>query len=329
MDVDGHAADAIEVREIDAGRVASAVSDTVVGNLPGADRNAVRRQNPDTSSPSPEMSPKTETTTHSINDVVSDVRLAGRPKRMPKTPALPSISTAISERELKAATQRNTAKNMVFHCAIDREIVKVPGPRPPSPTSKIRTTADKEEEIKKAGRGQRAKRRSRSSDGESETEDTTPLIEKVERFRGPGEDEDYSTPARPGKKAKTSHAKSVKWDRQLTIVRDDSRPGVARTIPRSALLRRSSLKAGAQVSRLQGIMIDQRLSWIASVTPLTTGQRRRSNVTAYMLPPSSMTERSPFPPQKANHRRLDDRAILGFMWHHNASDCLSSSQLSL
>lgn len=171
-----------------------------------------------------------------------------RPKRVIKSSSGPGPSTAISEKELKAATQRNTAKNMVFHCAIDREIIRIPGPRPPSPTSKIRTTADKEEEERKAGRDQRAKRRSRGSDVEAEMSESRPLIERVERTRGPGEDEDYLTPARPCKKVKTAHGKTVKWDRELTIIRNDGQPEAARDAGKAVAPGKSALKSNAQVS---------------------------------------------------------------------------------
>lgn len=130
------------------------------------------------------------------------------------TPAAPWMSG----KELKTTTDRNTMRNQVYLCAIDRQVVHVPGPRPPSPTSKIRTTADRAEEEKKKSREHRAKRRGTSGqDGSPER----PVIEKVERARGPGDDEDWTTPARPAKKAKMGIDKSVKWDRELVIIRDD------------------------------------------------------------------------------------------------------------
>jgi len=171
-----------------------------------------------------------------------------RPKRSikPPTAALkpattpkPSSASAgnnllgISEKELRSATQRNTDRNTVYlYCTIDRQIVRQPGPRPPSPTSKIRTTADRDEEEKKAGRGERAKRRSaRDSDGangdatnNANFEALRSNVERVERARGPGDDDDYETPARPSKKVKTKHERRVGWDRELVIIRDDGRP---------------------------------------------------------------------------------------------------------
>jgi hypothetical protein len=173
---------------------------------------------------------------------------ARRPKRIIKaTRSMSGQSTGLSEKELKVATQRNTAKNMVFHCAIDREVIRISGPRPPSPTSKIRTIADRDEEEKRAGRGQRAKRRSRNSDAHSDVEEELPLIERVKRARGPGEDEDYATPVRY-KEVKHRHGKTVRWNRELTIIRYDGR-SEARGEPREeAMPARSALKLAAQVS---------------------------------------------------------------------------------
>lgn len=125
----------------------------------------------------------------------------------------------MSEKELRLATQRNTSKNEVYHCAIDRQIIRINAPRPPSPTSKIRTTVDRDEEEKKAGREQRAQRRSRGSDAGSI--EIFPVVERVERIRGPGDEEDYKTPVRPNKKAKIRHEKNVKWDKELMVIRDD------------------------------------------------------------------------------------------------------------
>jgi hypothetical protein len=124
----------------------------------------------------------------------------------------------MSGKELKTTTDRNTMRNQVYLCAIDRQIVHVAGPRPPSPTSKIRTTADRDEEEKKKSREHRAKRRGASG---QEGSPERPIIEKVARARGPGDEEDWITPARPAKKAKLGMDKSVKWDRELVIIRDD------------------------------------------------------------------------------------------------------------
>ena len=147
----------------------------------------------------------------------------GRPKRAVKPRTLaPPVAPYISGKELKTTTERNTMRNQVYFCAIDRQIVHIPGPRPPSPTSKIRTTADRDEDNKKKSREHRAKRRGARESGASTEAGSPerPIMQRVEQARGPGDDEDWKTPARPSKKAKREE-KNVKWDRGLVIIHDD------------------------------------------------------------------------------------------------------------
>ncbi|WRT70071.1 uncharacterized protein IL334_007065 [Kwoniella shivajii] len=156
-------------------------------------------------------------------------RSVGRPKKLAK----PQVTTIVvsktkpsntivpnmSEKELKSTTHRNTIRNQVYHCAIDRQIVHQSGPRPPSPTSKIRTTAERNEEEKKLAREERAKRRK----GQPDEEDIVqPVIEKLIQQRFQGDESDFETPVRPVKKVKTEkEIKFVKWDKGLTVIRDD------------------------------------------------------------------------------------------------------------
>lgn len=158
----------------------------------------------------------------------------GRPKRTTKPPPsrAPPVAPYMSGKELKTTTDRNTMRNQVYLCAIDRQIIRVPGPRPPSPTSKIRTTADRDEEEKKKSREHRAKRRARESGASTAAgSPDRPVIQRIEQTRGPGDDEDWKTPARPHKKAKLREEKNVKWDRGLVIIHDD---GTAVKPPSSA-----------------------------------------------------------------------------------------------
>jgi hypothetical protein len=155
--------------------------------------------------------------------IVRDEIEAGRPKRAVKPRTLaPPVAPYISGKELKTTTERNTMRNQVYFCAIDRQIVHIPGPRPPSPTSKIRTTADRDEDNKKKSREHRAKRRGARESGASTEAGSPerPVIQRIEQTRGPGDDEDWKTPARPSKKAKREE-KNVKWDRGLVIIHDD------------------------------------------------------------------------------------------------------------
>ncbi|KAJ9098146.1 hypothetical protein QFC21_004475 [Naganishia friedmannii] len=126
----------------------------------------------------------------------------------------------ISDKELSTLTKLNTARNEVYFCTLDRNVVKKDGPRPPSP-NKVRTIAEREEEERKLGRGARAKRRGKgNSGGESsglEDTDNQPLsladlLPPLKHIRGAGEDEDYQTPARPLKRTRKSSVAHVGED---------------------------------------------------------------------------------------------------------------------
>lgn len=118
----------------------------------------------------------------------------------------------ISDKELSTLTKLNTARNEVYFCTLDRNVVKKDGPRPPSP-NKVRTIAEREEEERKLGREARAKRRGKgNSGGESSGQEDTDgqplsladLLPPLKHIRGAGEDEDYQTPARPLKRTRKS-----------------------------------------------------------------------------------------------------------------------------
>jgi hypothetical protein len=88
----------------------------------------------------------------------------------------------------------------------------------------MRTSIDRDEDERRNTRDHRAKRRA----GEEQEISGKPVIETVVWVKGPGEVEDYVTPARPAKKAKLAqvqeqHAEErfVKWNRKLMIIRDD------------------------------------------------------------------------------------------------------------
>ncbi|WVQ77458.1 hypothetical protein IAR50_007144 [Cryptococcus sp. DSM 104548] len=135
------------------------------------------------------------------------------------TPGVP----ALTEKQLKTTTARNTARNQVYHCAIDRQVIRQAGPRPPSPTSKIRTTSDRVEEDRKNAREVRARRRK----GEPE-EENKPVLERIEVLKAPGDDEEYRSPSRPAKRSRTSTGSScsgskkrIRWDREILVIHDD------------------------------------------------------------------------------------------------------------
>ncbi|KAL1405113.1 hypothetical protein Q8F55_008736 [Vanrija albida] len=187
------------------------------------------------------------------------VQIAAPKPRAPPA-VVPSIAPGMSEKELKAATTRNTMRNQVYYCSIDRQIVRIPGPRPPSPGAKIRTAAEREEAERKVRREQRARRRNRGDD-ESSDEESTPLVERVpHQARAPGDEEDYMTPARPRKRlrvdddeenddssASSGDSRQVRWDKGLTVIRgglgEYGRPSKEAAATPTA----SSLKQAAQI----------------------------------------------------------------------------------
>ncbi|WOO86189.1 uncharacterized protein LOC62_07G009675 [Vanrija pseudolonga] len=182
------------------------------------------------------------------------------PKPRPPPAVVPSIAPGMSEKELKAATTRNTMRNQVYYCSIDRQIVRVPGPRPPSPGAKIRTAAEREEADRKIRREQRARRRNRGDD-ESSEEEGTPLVERVpHQPRAPGDEEDYTTPARPRKRLRVSDdeaedtssassgdSRQVRWDKGLTVIRGALGEFGGPSKSASTTPKPSSLKQAAQI----------------------------------------------------------------------------------
>ncbi|WWC91875.1 uncharacterized protein L201_006824 [Kwoniella dendrophila CBS 6074] len=184
-------------------------------------------------------------------------RPVGRPRKMPQpqstitvhpvanaksgsksTASTPAVGPPLmSEKELKMTTHRNTTRNQVYHCAIDRQIIRQSGPRPPSPTSKIRTTAERNEEEKKKAREDRAKKRKGGKgQHQDEEEPERPIVEKLVQDKFPGDETDFETPriSRPLKKNRKDNNvdkesksddkdrdRAVTFDKGLTIIRDD------------------------------------------------------------------------------------------------------------
>jgi hypothetical protein len=168
-------------------------------------------------------------------------------------------------------------RNQVYFCAIDRQIVHVPGSRPPSPTSKIRTTADRDEDNKKKSRENRAKRRGARESGASTEAGSPerPIIQRIEQIRGPGDDEDWKTPARPAKKAKLRDEKNVKWDRGLVIIHDDGsqvKPSTRLDEPAKGCVRNSTMvRPRTSSCRHQ---LTNRWNWIRMETSMNLPDRR-------------------------------------------------------
>jgi len=156
--------------------------------------------------------------------------------------------SGLSSVALKALTSSNTAKNQQNFVNLATEVIRKDGRRPESPIMKVRTISQREAEEKSKGRSERAHRRARRSDdgmsdndgfssdrGDSsvvdgegqwdEDEDVRPYKHR----RGPGDEEDYETPAKSERSLKRRRSeeeteesqeeiqekKRVKWDRGL------------------------------------------------------------------------------------------------------------------
>ncbi|KAK4689217.1 hypothetical protein P7C73_g872, partial [Tremellales sp. Uapishka_1] len=156
-----------------------------------------------------------------------------RPKRTVKPPVdivQNRYTAAMSEKELKTTTELNTVRNQVYFCAIERQIIKRNGERPPSPNSKL-TSSFIERAI---SRGDRAKRRAGEEDTASEL-DVKPKEKEVRitHVRGAGDEEEYvsereGASERPSKKMKlegTAKTRMVRWDKGLYSFPDEEVEG--------------------------------------------------------------------------------------------------------
>ncbi|KAG8968611.1 hypothetical protein FRC03_006732 [Tulasnella sp. 419] len=117
------------------------------------------------------------------------------PQKAPKPPVHP-LDWAKTEKEIRALTTKNTARNQAYFNELHRKVVKVDAPRPPSPTSRIRTIADKAQEEEANARSERVKRRGVKR-GVDQLDANEGLEEEDQKHaRGAGDDEDYQTPKR-------------------------------------------------------------------------------------------------------------------------------------
>jgi hypothetical protein len=157
-----------------------------------------------------------------------------------KAPASRSDAVTFSEMSavaLKALTNSNTAKNQEYLVAkLETEVIRKEGTRPESPSVKVRTIAQRQQEEKGLQRKVRAERRARRGDddtsdfeGQSDLGDSI-MIDRVgdwdengvqnhtKHRRGPGEDEDYESPIKTleDDDEDEREKKRVKWDRGLS-----------------------------------------------------------------------------------------------------------------
>ena len=209
------------------------------------------------------------------SDVFGPVRpLQQRRRRAAETSGEGTFSS-MSALALKALTTTNTAKNQHNLVAVlETEIVRKPGNRPESPTTRVKTIEEKRKLEQGQGRKERAERRARRSSDfrddsglTSDDEDSLPLGpdgQPIRHRRGPGDEEDYESPeriGRPGKRARIHETeepgeevavKNVRWDRGLyTTVYFDDLPLQSRASEKSqapATSTRGALAGSAKVT---------------------------------------------------------------------------------
>jgi hypothetical protein len=204
-----------------------------------------------------EFSTKVRRTTRARKQTpLNDVFTAPRPLQpRRKTPTSNRSDSdgfsGLSSVALKALTSSNTARNQLNFVSLATEVIRKDGCRPESPIMKVRTISQREAEEKSKGRSERAHRRARRSDeglsdtdgfssdrgdssiveedGQWDDDDEDEEVRPYKHRRGPGDDEDYETPAKPERTLKRprlgeekeesqeeiQEKKRVKWDRGL------------------------------------------------------------------------------------------------------------------
>lgn len=185
-----------------------------------------------------------------------------------------SVFSGMTALALKSLTTTNTQRNQKQVAEIQTEVIIKEGKRPDSPTTKVRTSLERQKEEMAQQRQERAQRRARRSAGSdmeaadlSEAGDISMVTvdqdegAPLRHQRGPGEEEDYKTPEKPERPAKrtrldesqgdSSDAKNerrVKWDRGLatTVYLHDTPPNPKRH-PNDVVPKRGALAPSAKV----------------------------------------------------------------------------------
>lgn len=224
---------------------------------------------------------------HPTNDVFGPVRPLQSRRRRPAETQYEGAFSSMSALALKALTTTNTAKNQHNLVAIlETEVIRKPGKRPGSPTTKLKTIEEKRKNEQGQERKERAERRARRSSELREDSSLTsddeeglprgPDGKPIRHRRGPGDEGDYESPERIARSEKRARAdetgepddgarvKGVRWDRGLftTIYFDDlplqsqarERPKAPVTCARGALA--DSAKVTALTLRDMGTPAD-------------------------------------------------------------------------
>lgn len=100
----------------------------------------------------------------------------------------------LSATALGKLTNNNTKRNEIRVAALDRRFVLLDIPRPPSPSSRIRTVAQKESDEAEMARQRRARNRSIMKGEILPLEEPFGNVLPLKHARAPGDEEDYHTP---------------------------------------------------------------------------------------------------------------------------------------
>ncbi|EIW85204.1 hypothetical protein CONPUDRAFT_150038 [Coniophora puteana RWD-64-598 SS2] len=226
---------------------------------------------------------------------------------------------------LKALTNSNTEKNQrLITATLEMETIRKDGLRPESPTVKMRTIVQKQQEEQDRRRSERAERRARRSEEGSVASDIANSSDTEDGFvqvtedpgqsrskdlpkhrRGPGDEEDYETPEkipRPLKRLKFAlereevaerMQRQVKWDRGLstTIYLDDIVPN-PKSRPKEFTISKGCLASESKNRRLDtmGNLMD------AENTPLTDLEPVNVVVKKFVYDNDLEAEPEPTPP---------------------------------
>ncbi|KZT35473.1 hypothetical protein SISSUDRAFT_166025 [Sistotremastrum suecicum HHB10207 ss-3] len=200
------------------GRPATFIDDAAKEELPTTD--------PQPSGSRVSRNPKRAVKVVSTIAPVTPKKSTGNPvSKRAKTPkpgmSSPPSALGMTDNALRALTGANTARNQEYIIELERHIVRKPGKRPDSPTTKIRTITEKRKEEQKGERAARRLKRARDI-GDLSIEEEQELLRQVPdddadfeqepltHVRGPGESSDYETPTKPDR-----NGKAVKWYKAL------------------------------------------------------------------------------------------------------------------
>ena len=205
--------------------------------------------------------------------VVAPPRSAAAGRRRTLLLADSGAFSGMSALALKSLTNTNTQRNQQQVAEIQMEVVMKEGKRPDSPSTKVRSTLERQREDRMKQRQERAERRARrSSEGQGESEASAEEMadaslaatdvgegEPQRHPRAPGDEEDYVTPERPAKRtrmddgvedpeAETKNERRVKWNRGLatTVLLDDTPPTPKRP-PNDVPVKKGCLAPSAKV----------------------------------------------------------------------------------